>query len=249
MSQAISLVDKRILITGGARGIGRCFAEAAIDAGAKVSIADILVEEGWKTADAIGASYFELDLKDPKSPKVCVDSVVLHLGGLDGLVNNAAIATGIGGPNMTELDIEVWDRVMDVNVRGTWLMTCAAIPHLRKVEKGKIVNIASDTAIWGAPKLLHYVASKGAIISMTRSMARELGVDGISVNSIAPGLTDVEATKYVPEERKRYYVENRPFKRTQMPSDLTGAIVFLMSDASDFITGQCLLVNGGFLMN
>jgi NAD(P)-dependent dehydrogenase (short-subunit alcohol dehydrogenase family) len=96
---------------------------------------------------------------------------------------------------------------------------------------------------------MHYVASKGAVISMTRSMARELGADGISVNSIAPGLTAVEATEYVPEERKRQYVEGRPFKRTQTPEDVTGAIMFLMSDAADFITGQCLPINGGFVMN
>ena len=114
---------------------------------------------------------------------------------------------------------------------------------------GKIVNLASDTALWGAPNLLHYVASKGAVISMTRSMSRELGPEGISVNSIAPGLTEVEATEYVPKERKRQYVEGRAFKRTQMPEDVTGAIMFLMSDAADFITGQCLPVNGGFVMN
>ena len=101
----------------------------------------------------------------------------------------------------------------------------------------------------GGPKLLHYVASKCAVISMTRSMARELGADGISVNSIAPGLTAVEATEYVPEERRRQYTDNRPFTRTQMPEDVTGAILFLMSDASDFITGQCLPINGGFVMN
>ena len=128
-------------------------------------------------------------------------------------------------------------------------MSRAAVPHLAASGNGKIVNLASDTALWGAPKLLHYVASKGAVISMTRSMARELGADGISVNSIAPGLTAIEATKYVPEERKRQYTENRPFARTQVPEDVTGAVLFLLSDAADFITGQCLPVNGGFVMN
>ena len=138
---------------------------------------------------------------------------------------------------------------MDVNVRGTWLVSKASVPHLAKCGNGKILNLASDTALWGATNLMHYVASKGAIVAMTRSMANELGEKGISVNCIAPGLTEVEATEYVPEERKQLYRENRPLKRTQMPSDITGSVIFFMSDASDFITGQCLPVNGGFVMN
>ena len=149
---------------------------------------------------------------------------------------------------MTEIEAEVWDRVMTVNVRGTWLMSKAAVPHLAQSRAGKIVNLASDTALWGAPRLMHYVASKGAVLSMTRSMARELGESGIAVNSIAPGLTEVEATEYVPQDRKDLYVRNRPFNRIQMPDDVTGAVMFLISDAASFITGQCIPVNGGFLM-
>ena len=249
MTNSISLAGKRVLITGGARGLGRSFARAVVDAGAKVAVADILVEEGQSTSHSIGANFFELDLTEPESITICMEQVAAKLGGLDGLINNGAIATAVGGLNMTEIEIDLWDRVMAVNVRGTWLMSRAAVPHLANSGNGKIINLASDTALWGAPKLMHYVASKGAVISMTRSMARELGADGISVNSIAPGLTAVEATEYVPEERKRQYVEGRPFKRTQMPEDVTGAIVFLMSDAADFITGQCLPINGGFVMN
>ena len=161
----------------------------------------------------------------------------------------AAIATGIGGPGMTDIEVEVWDKVMNVNVRGTWLVSKASVPHLAKCGNGKILNLASDTALWGATNLMHYVASKGAVVAMTRSMANELGEKGISVNCIAPGLTEVEATEYVPEERKQLYRENRSLKRTQMPSDITGSVIFFMSDASDFITGQCLPVNGGFVMN
>ena len=249
MTNSISLAGKRVLITGGARGLGRSFARAVVDAGAKVAVADILVEEGQSTSHSIGANFFELDLIQPESITICMEQVAAKLGGLDGLINNGAIATAVGGLNMTEIEIDQWDKVMAVNVRGTWLMSRAAVPHLAESGNGKILNLASDTALWGAPKLMHYVASKGAVISMTRSMARELGADGISVNSIAPGLTAVEATEYVPEERKRQYVEGRPFKRTQMPEDVTGATVFLMSDAADFITGQCLPINGGFVMN
>jgi len=249
MTSPISLTGKRILVTGGARGLGHTFAKNMVGAGAKVALADILVKDGQAAASDIGASFFELDLGQPESIETCMGQVIDEFGGLDGLVNNGAIATAVGGLNMTEIEIDLWDQVMAVNVRGTWLMSRAAVPHLAETGNGKIVNLASDTALWGAPNLMHYVASKGAVISMTRSMARELGADGISVNSIAPGLTAVEATEYVPEERKRQYVEGRPFKRTQMPEDVTGAIVFLMSDAADFITGQCLPVNGGFVMN
>ena len=249
MTSLISLTGKRILVTGGARGLGYTFVKNIVGAGAKVALADILVKDGQAAASDIGASFFELDLGQPESIETCMGQVIDEFGGLDGLVNNGAIATAVGGLNMTEIEIDLWDQVMAVNVRGTWLMSRAAVPHLAETGNGKIVNLASDTALWGAPNLMHYVASKGAVISMTRSMARELGADGISVNSIAPGLTAVEATEYVPEERKRQYVEGRPFKRTQMPEDVTGATVFLMSDAADFITGQCLPVNGGFVMN
>ena len=249
MTNSISLAGKRILITGGARGLGRSFASAMVTAGAKVAVADILVEEGQYTARSIGADFFELDLAEPESIGTCLDQVIAKFEGLDGLVNNGAIATDVGGRDMTEIEILKWDYVMKVNVRGTWLMSRAAVPHLACASNGKIVNLASDTALWGAPNLLHYVASKGAVISMTRSMSRELGPEGISVNSIAPGLTAVEATEYVPEDRKRLYTENRPFKRIQVPEDVTGAILFLMSDAANFITGQCLPVNGGFFMN
>jgi NAD(P)-dependent dehydrogenase (short-subunit alcohol dehydrogenase family) len=190
-----------------------------------------------------------IDLADPASIERAIAAASDRLGGLDGLVNNAAVATGIGGKTFDEIDIETWDRVMAVNARGTWLVTRAAAPHLRRSGAGKIVNIASDTALWGAPRLLHYVASKGAIISMTRSLARELGPDNISVNAIAPGLTIVEATDYVPEERHRLYVDNRAMPRRQMPGDVVGAVLFLLSDAADFITGQLLPVNGGFVMN
>ncbi|HIF59606.1 MAG TPA: SDR family oxidoreductase [Rhodospirillales bacterium] len=245
----ISLKDKRILITGGARGLGQAFAEAAIAANAQVMIADVLENEGKKSAKQMGAIFTVLDLRDPKSVSNCAEQTIKSLGGLDGLVNCGAIATGIGGPTMSEIDIDVWDKVMEVNVRGTWLMSKAVIPYLAKNKSSKIVNIASDTAMWGAPKLMAYVASKGAIISMTRSMSRELGADNIAVNCIAPGLTLVEATEYVPEDRKNQYVTGRAIQRGQLPEDVTGTVMFLLSNAANFVTGQCIPVNGGFFMN
>lgn len=241
----MNLSNKRILITGGARGLGRAFAEAAIQAGARVAIADVLEDLGKETARSLGADFIFLDLASPQSVEACAQ----NFASLDGLVNNAAIATGIGGKGMEEIDIETWDRVMQVNVRGTWLMTKACLPALKKSSSGRIVNLASDTAMWGAPKLMHYVASKGAVIAMTRAMARELGTSGITVNAVAPGLTLVEATEYVPAERHRQYVEGRAIKRAQQPEDVCGAVLFLLSDDAAFMTGQVLPVNGGFVMN
>ncbi len=246
----VSLRDRRIVITGAARGLGRAFAEAAVDAGARVVVADVLEDAGRETAEALrGAEFAAVDMAEPASVASLAARAGELLGGIDGLVNCAALATGIGGRGCEEIDVETWDRVMAVNARGPWLAVRAMAPALRAAGNGKIVNIASDTAMWGAPLLLHYVASKGAVIAMTRSLARELGGDGIAVNAVAPGLTLVEATEGVSAERHRAYVEGRAMNRAQLPGDAVGAVLFLLSDAADFVTGQVLPVNGGFVLN
>tara|TARA_R110002153_G_scaffold271355_1_gene438611 strand:+ start:21428 stop:22177 length:750 start_codon:yes stop_codon:yes gene_type:complete len=248
------LKGKRVIVTGSARGLGLAFAMSLVEKGAHIVIADILEDEGSALANSLqksgyNAHFVKVDLANPKSIEKCVLQSVEILGGLDGLVNNGAIATGIGGVSMEDIDIDVWDKVMNVNVRGTWLMTRAASPFLRQSGSAKVVNVASDTALWGAPKLLHYVSSKGAIIAMTKSMARELGIDNVCVNAIAPGLTLVEATEYVPEERHQQYRDGRAISRAQLPEDVVGVVNFLLSDSASFITGQLLPINGGFVMN
>lgn len=247
------LQGRRVLVTGAARGLGLEFARKIVGCGGSVVLADILADEAHAAAAALRDQGHEahavaLDLNDPASIEQCAAFTVQALGGLDGLVNNAGM-THSGGKNLEQIDIDVWDEVMRINVRGTWLMSRACLGALRASGQASIIHLASDTPMWGAPNLLAYVASKGAIMSMTRSMARELGADGITVNAVAPGLTLVEATEYVPRERHDLYENQRALKRAQLPDDVSGAVTFLLSGLSRFVTGQVLAVNGGFVMH
>ena len=247
------LAGRRILVTGAARGLGLGFAQAFCAAGAQVALADIREDLLATAAEGLSQQGFAVhtvvaDLSDPASIERGAAQAIAALGGLDGLVNNAAV-TDSGGRGMADIDVGTWDRVMAVNVRGTWLMTRACCAALAASGRGAVVNLASDTALWGATNLMAYVASKGAVISMTHSLARELGTDNTTVNAIAPGLVMVEATQYVPESRHRHYVDQRALQREQLPEDVCGPVVFALSDMARFVTGQLLPVNGGFVFN
>ena len=245
------LDGKRIVVTGAARGLGFHFARACAEQGARVVMCDILDGALAESAQQLAAEGYRVEAQ--RIDLASADSVngafaaIGAAGNIDGLVNNAALATGVGGKDMLDYDPDLWDRVMTVNVKGTWLVTRAAVPLL--APGSGIVNVASDTALWGAPRLMAYVASKGAVIAMTRSMARELGEKRIRINAIAPGLTRVEATEYVPAERHQLYENGRALAGAQQPEDVTGSVVWLLSGLSSFVTGQLLPVNGGFVFN
>lgn len=255
------LAGKTIVVTGSARGVGRAIAECCGRHGATLVLADILDDLGRATAAELSAAgmaarFVHFDLGDPASITALAADIAAHEGVVHGLVNNAAIATNVGGKMFDDIDIELWDRVMRVNVRGTWLITRAMVPLMpvggTRAQGaydvgGRIVNLASDTALWGAPRLLAYISSKGAVIAMTRGLARELGPRGIGVCAVAPGIMRNEATDYVPASRHAEYENGRAVPGPQFPEDITEAIAFLLTPGALALTGQVLPVDAGFL--
>ena len=245
------LAGRTIVVTGAARGVGRAIARACAKAGAALVLGDVLDDGGRAVARELAktteARFVAVDLNDPDSITAFARDIARHEGEIHGLVNNAAIATNVGGKPFDEIDLDLWDSVMRVNVRGTWLVTRALAPLFADGKHGRIVNIASDTALWGAPRLLAYVASKGAVIAMTRSLARELGPRGIGVTVVAPGILRCEATEYVPAERHRLYEDGRAVPGPQRPEDIVGTVVFLLTPSALALTGQVLPVNAGFV--
>jgi NAD(P)-dependent dehydrogenase (short-subunit alcohol dehydrogenase family) len=248
------LRGRTAIVTGAAQGLGASFAIALADAGAKVMAADIA--DTTATCEAIlqrggEGRGIRVDVTEPSSVAALIDETLTAFGAVHILVNNAALSGQLRLKALTDISSLEWDRVMAVNARGPFECVKAVVTSMRRQRYGKIINIASGTAIKGSPRLLHYVASKGAVIAMTRAMARELGTDGICVNCIAPGLTMSEATRSNADwsgEMLANNIASRALQRNALPEDLLGALLFLSSPESDFITGQTVAVDGGSVM-
>ncbi|THA64266.1 SDR family oxidoreductase [Streptomyces sp. A0642] len=244
---------RTVVVTGAGRGLGLAAARRIGNDGHRVVIAELDATTGRQAAAAlraegITADYHPLDVADPDSVATLAATLADDGSRLHGLVNNAGLANAVGGRPFHEIDVETWDRIMTVNARGPWLVARALLPLMRAHGSGRIVNLASDAALYGSPRLAHYIASKGAVISLTRAMARETGDFGITVNAVAPGLTEGESAVDIPAERHELYRLNRAISRPQRPADLVGLIAFLVGDESGYITGQTFAVNGGFTM-
>ncbi len=232
------LDGKVAIVTGGAQGIGRAIADALSADGAEVVIADLDPPEGGVRAD----------VSSEEDVVRMVDGVGGSHGRIDILVNNAGLYASLAMRPFTEIPLEEWRHVMDVNVASMFLTCRAVVPVMRANGGGKIVNISSGTPFRGVPFLLHYVTSKGAIVALTRALAKELGKDGIHVNCVAPGFTmsdGVKANPEVVEKLRDASVAARTLQRDQVPEDVAGAVVFLCTPAADFITGQTMVIDGG----
>ena len=239
--------DRVVIITGGGGKLAKVYAMAFAREGAKLSLPDVVSADPVVKAiqDQGGeAMSVQCDVADESSVNAMVEATVKRFGGVDILVNNAAYFMTVKKGPFWEMAVEEFDKAMAVNVRGVWLCAKSVFPHMKGRSKGKIINISSGVALNGNPNYIHYVSSKGAVISMTRAMAREVGQYGICVNSVAPGFTLTEGRQVDPEyERRR--TQQRCFQRSQVEEDVLGTVLFLASSESDFMTGQVLCIDGG----
>ena len=247
------LLGLTAIVTGGAKGIGAHYSRALVREGANVMIADIA--DGSALAAELAANSARncadsvvFDVSDEGQCKALVEKTLARFGKIDILINNAALYATLPTLPVTEIDVELWDRVMEVNIRGPFLMVKHTAPHMISQKSGKIINIGSGTVPRGIPDFSHYATAKGAVTTFTRCMSRELGPYGISVNTLAPGytLSDTGLTNTVHVEKTRANaIQRRAIKRDEFPEDLIGSLIFLCSSDSDFMTGQILNVDGG----
>jgi NAD(P)-dependent dehydrogenase (short-subunit alcohol dehydrogenase family) len=250
-SRAGRLADRVVLVTGAGQGIGKIYAHALVAEGAKLVLCDLTDPASVAhEIEAAGGSALSraADITSAEAVGSLVDAAVERFGTIHALVNNAAMFTVLEKKPFEQISSDEWDRVMAVNTRGTFECVKAVTPVMRKQQYGKIINVASGTLFKGSTGMLHYVASKGAIVAMTRVLARELGNDGIGVNCIAPGFTESEMAG---EHAKGSgaTIASRCFKRPETPEDVIGSVIFFCSAESDFITGQTLVVDGGSVFN
>lgn len=244
MTTDLGLSGKRVVVTGAAGGLGRAFAQAFAGAGAQVLACDVNLAGCQETAAQVGGIAAQVDVTNTASCRALADLAQARMGGVDVLVNNAAMYGGLERRNFEDLDEDVWDKVMAVNVKGVWQMCRAFSPALR-AAKGAIVNIASATVFSGSPQWMHYVASKGAVIGLSRTMAKEMGADGVRVNVLAPGFTMTEASLGLMENARSYGVDRAALKRPAEVEDIVGGALMLASPLSSYMTGQTLVIDGG----
>lgn len=246
-----SLKDRVVIITGAGQGIGKVFAKEFARCGAIPVIAERNAATGEAVAREIEASggralAITTDVSQESSIAAMVAQVEQRLGRIDILINNAGIFSTLEMRPFDQISLSEWEQVLRVNVTGPFLCSRAVLPAMRRAKWGRIIHMASGAVTMGRPNYLHYIASKGALAGMTGSMARELGGDGITVNSILPGATFTEIErKTVSPEQKLRIVAQQCIPRPETPEDLVGTALFLASDSTAFLTGQCLTVDGG----
>lgn len=254
MTVTVSVKNSVVIVTGSGQGIGRAYAETLAANGAKVVVAEINASKAEDVAKSIreaggDAVAVQTDVTKLESALNMARVAVEKYGRIDVLINNAAIFYKLAGGSLLSLSETDWDRVMNVNVKGVWLCCKAVLPHMIKQGTGKIINVSSNTALVGSPFYLHYVASKGAVISMTKSLCKEVGIlapkGRITVNAIAPGATFSEAGLELPAEMVNIYLSTQSIKHKITPEDMSAPMLFLCSNASDYMSGHLLVCDAG----
>ena len=249
------LAGRTVIVTGGGKGIGKVYAQEFAKAGARVVASDIDEAAAKSVAEALTAEGLEAlglgtDIADEQAVAAMTQATLDRFGAIEVLINNASLMSVLPRRSWLEIPVDEWDRVMAVNLRGTFLCCRAVFPAMKAQQRGKIVNISSSRFFEGSPNRLHYTTSKAGVIGFTRALAREVGEFGVTVNAVTPGMTQSETQ--VQSSSGNYLatrVAGRAIERVQVPADLVGAVMFLSSAASDFMTGQTINVDGGKAMH